>query len=188
MPQPLCLFRERGNHMRVTVTEAGYGDAAGKIEKFATVGRINVGTFAPIDGNIPPTIGRHYGWNHGNLSCATGLGNSAGILVYRRRRFPAGAILRTHPERRLSWPGLRIIGTLLASGRPVHRPLPHPGKRRSMRTANGAVNSRKERVARFHDGERGNARSCRGPQSRIASVITRRCTCSDSAAKISPLD
>jgi len=35
---------------------------------------------------------------------------------YRRRRCPTGAIHRTHPERRLSLPESRIIGTLLASG------------------------------------------------------------------------
>src|SRR5205823_13759935 len=62
------LLRLRGNRLdqaRVAMAERGDGDAAGKVEKFAAVGRIEIEAFAPLDGDVPPAIGRHYSWNHG---------------------------------------------------------------------------------------------------------------------------
>jgi len=64
MPKPLRLLREGGDDIRMAVTEPGHRNPAGEIEKFAAVGRIKIRAFAPFDGNIPPTVGRHNGWYH----------------------------------------------------------------------------------------------------------------------------
>ena len=61
VPQPLGLFGYGADQMRVAVTEPGHRDAAGEIEELAAVGRVKIGALAPIDGHIPPTIGRHNG-------------------------------------------------------------------------------------------------------------------------------
>jgi hypothetical protein len=50
--------------MRVAVTEAGHRDSAAKVEKLTAVGGVQMQAFAPFDGNIPPTVGRHNGWYH----------------------------------------------------------------------------------------------------------------------------
>jgi hypothetical protein len=47
--------------MRMAMTEAGHRDPAGKIEKLAAVGGPEIRALAPVDGNIPPTVGRHNG-------------------------------------------------------------------------------------------------------------------------------
>src|ERR1700761_866350 len=53
--------------MRVAMTESGDSDPTREIEKFPTVGGIKIEAFAPFDGNIPPTVGRHNCWYHGSL-------------------------------------------------------------------------------------------------------------------------
>jgi hypothetical protein len=53
--------------MRVAMTEAGHSDPASEIEKLATVRGVKMEAFAPFDGNIPPTVGRHNSWYHGSL-------------------------------------------------------------------------------------------------------------------------
>src|SRR4051812_18120890 len=67
VPQPLGLLGDGGDDMRVAMAEAGHRDPAGEIEKFPTVGGVKIEAFAPFDGNIPPTVGRHNGWYHGSL-------------------------------------------------------------------------------------------------------------------------
>jgi hypothetical protein len=51
----------------MAMTETGHSDPACEIEKFPTVGGVKMESFAPFDGNIPPTVGRHNGWYHGSL-------------------------------------------------------------------------------------------------------------------------
>ena len=41
-------------------SETGHPDAAGKVEKLASVGRPQIEALAPVDGDIPPAISRHY--------------------------------------------------------------------------------------------------------------------------------
>src|SRR5215475_5357366 len=83
--------------MRMTMTEPGHRNPAGEIEKFAPVGCVEVGAFAPVDGDIPPTISRHNGCYHGISPARLGWksGWDAGLSsspVPRRRDVP-------HPPR-----------------------------------------------------------------------------------------
>ena len=64
MPQLLCLLGKSGDDMRVAMTEAGHRNAAGKIEKLATVGSVEIRALAPFDFDVPPGISRHNGWYH----------------------------------------------------------------------------------------------------------------------------
>src|ERR1700756_2137721 len=100
--------------MRVAVTEPGHRDPASEVKEFTTVGGIEVKAFAPIDGDIPPTVGRHHSWYHG-ISPARLCAETGGTRLYRRRRLPTSTICGRSERRRLR-PGSRIIGTLLASG------------------------------------------------------------------------
>src|SRR5439155_9476682 len=95
----------------------------------------------PFDGDVPPTIGRHNGCNHGISPARLG-GKRAARCGYRRRRLPAGTIFRPSSERRLPPPGSRIIGTLLASAAPARPARDRAGKCRSMGIARDPVNSR----------------------------------------------
>jgi hypothetical protein len=65
---------------------------------------------------------------------------SSGLRGYRRR-LPAGTIFRPSSERRPILPGSRIIGTLLASGRPASPAGDRAGKCRSMGIVRDPVNS-----------------------------------------------
>src|SRR5207237_841783 len=69
--------------MRVAMTETGHRDPAGKIEKFPTVGGVKIEAFAPFDGDIPPTVGRHNGWYHGSLlrDFSGTISENAGFIV-----------------------------------------------------------------------------------------------------------
>src|SRR5205814_7154212 len=66
VPQLLGLLGYCLDQMRMAMAERGNGDAAREIEKFAAVGGVEVAAFATIDADIPPAIGRHNSWNHGN--------------------------------------------------------------------------------------------------------------------------
>src|SRR5437588_4695585 len=69
--------------MRVAMTETGHRDPAGKIEKFPTVGGVKIEAFAPFDGDIPPTLGRHNGWYHGSIlrDFSGTISENAGFIV-----------------------------------------------------------------------------------------------------------
>src|ERR1700722_11864851 len=66
MPQLPGLLGDRLDHLGVAMPERGDGDAAGEVEKLAPVSGVQIAAFAPLNGDVPPTIGRHYGCNHGN--------------------------------------------------------------------------------------------------------------------------
>ena len=61
VPQALGLLGHGLDDVRMAVAERGHRDAAGEIEKLAAVGGVEIEAFAPVDGNVPPTIGRHNG-------------------------------------------------------------------------------------------------------------------------------
>src|SRR6516164_3266316 len=98
VPQPLGLLGKSGNDMRVAVTKPGHCDAACKIEEFTAVGSVKVEALAPVDGDVPPTIGRHNSWDHGISPARFMLRKSSGRRglssspVSRRRDLP-------HPSR-----------------------------------------------------------------------------------------
>src|SRR5690242_1737578 len=94
--------------MRVAVTEAGHRDPAGKIEKSPTVGSVKIETFAPFDGNIPPTVGRHNSWYHGSLLSDLVTDNQR-ERVYRRRRCATHTAARPFSQCRLALQGSPLI-------------------------------------------------------------------------------
>ena len=129
MPKPLRLLRDGGDNIRMAVTEPGHRNPAGEIEKFAAVGRIKIRAFAPFDGNIPPTVGRHNGWYHGLSPGGIGRGHSARTQLYRRRRCSARTARRSVLPCRPTLPGSPFIALSLgASG--VAWP-PHPSSRKA---------------------------------------------------------
>ena len=60
VPQALGLLGHSVDEVRVAVAETGHPDAAGKVEKLASVGRPQIEALAPVDDDIPPAISRHY--------------------------------------------------------------------------------------------------------------------------------
>ncbi len=61
---------ERRDQLRMRVAQSGDGDAAREIEVFPAVGGEKIGALAALERQFVPRIGRHDGWNHGNLSSA----------------------------------------------------------------------------------------------------------------------
>src|SRR6185312_2164519 len=70
VPELLCLVGQRLDQVRMGMAERGDGDAAREIEVFLAIGSEEVGTLAPLERQIVPSIGRQNSWNHGSLSCA----------------------------------------------------------------------------------------------------------------------
>ena len=102
VPQALRLLGDGVDDVRMAVAEPGHRDAAGEIEKLAPVGGVEIATLAPVDGDIPPTVGRHNGWYHGNspaLWVGTA-GNAATIVVVARPRQHFAAISNANRRNR----------------------------------------------------------------------------------------
>jgi hypothetical protein len=72
VPELLALLDQRRDEMRVGMAEHGHGDAAGEIEIAAAVGRGQIGAFAFFKDEIVPSIGRQYGWDHGESPAREG--------------------------------------------------------------------------------------------------------------------
>src|ERR1700761_1162518 len=109
--------------MRVAMTESGDSDPTREIEKFPTVGGIKIEAFAPFDGNIPPTVGRHNCWYHGSLlrDLSWGkLNGNAGLSSSPEPRTRGSPLLFPTPVR---FARIALHRPLLASPGPP-RPLP----------------------------------------------------------------
>src|SRR6266404_8659261 len=95
--------------MRVRVTEYGDGNPRCKVEVSATIRREQIGTLAPIKGEVIPSIGRQYGWNHGALLREKGCGKAdetAPTVVVAPARPPAIPLsCRRIGQHRAPYPG-----------------------------------------------------------------------------------
>ena len=128
--------------MRVAVTEPGHRDPAGEIEEFAPVGGIKVGALAPIDGDIPATVGRHNGWYHGISPARLDWGKSAEGRTIVVADPPPARSSAPIPNAGLLCRDRTSALSLPRRGR-LADPCRQPEKQRSMRMANSGVNSRR---------------------------------------------
>src|SRR5258708_5686148 len=115
---------------------AGGGDARREVGVFAPVGREWIGALAPIKGEVVPSIGRQYGWNHGTLLREKGCGKAdetVPTVVVAPARPPAIPLsCRRFGQQRAPYPGSYPSREL-----PQRR-----GKRGSMKSLQEPVNAR----------------------------------------------
>ena len=64
VPESSPLFLQRGHEMGMAVTQAGHGDAAGKVQVALALAGEEVRALAPLKSKVEPRVGRHDGRNH----------------------------------------------------------------------------------------------------------------------------